>query len=173
MPANDREVFKYFREQKNTTREIYHLAYASYARAKYDWMDHFEKLYGKSPDLEEENTWIADLPESRFDEFTTGAFEFFEVAARAYMATEIEEERKDAINTSILAQIEKATSFGTTFFPNLVIGLSASLLFAVLLIILGSIFNKDPSPIALFKSLEPVTHDATGPPTAPHQAPGP
>ncbi len=55
MPANDREVFAYFRNQKETSTEIDHLAYASYAYDKYQWMERFEELNQRAPTLAEEN----------------------------------------------------------------------------------------------------------------------
>lgn len=168
MPSSDREMFKYFREQKDTSREIDHLAYASYAYAKYEWMDHLEKTNGRPPSMEEENAWIQAIPHSRLEEFTDLAFDFFDFAARKYLVDEIEKERKEAVEASIMGRIEEITSFRSTFFPNLVVGLSASLIFSVLVIVMGVIYAHDPSPISLYKAIVP-----DGPATHAVQSPSP
>jgi hypothetical protein len=77
MPSNDREVFQYFRAQTNTTREIQYLAYAGYAYAKNEWIEHFQNLHGRPPDIGDENGWIAQLPDSRLKEITQDAIDFF------------------------------------------------------------------------------------------------
>lgn len=155
MPSNDREVFNYFRSQAKTTREIDYLAYASYAYDRYQWMERFEELNGRPPSFEEENTWISHLPNSRLDEITADLYNFFDFAARKYMTDEIQKERDEAVKDSILNQVERATSFKSTFFPNLFIGVIASFLFSCLVIGMGLIYNHDPSPIALYKAIVP------------------
>ncbi len=153
MPTNDREVFAYFRSQPNTPREVDHLAYASYAFDKYEWMQKFEELNGRLPAIEEENNWISQLPDSRLNEITEEAYRFFDFAARNYLADEIERERKEAIDSSILSEVRRSTSFLNTALPNLFIGVIASLVFSCLVIVMGIIYAHDPSPIALYKAI--------------------
>jgi hypothetical protein len=155
LPATDREVFAYFCADPETPREIDYLAYAAYANEKYQWMAHFENAKNRPPTLAEENDWISNLPDTRLEAITRESYAFFKYAAHRYLNEEIEEEKAAAINNSILDRVKEATSFTSTFIPNLFIGLMASLLFSVLIIIFGAIFNRDPSPIALFKAIVP------------------
>ena len=155
MPANDREVFDYFRNNEETSIEIDHLAYAAYAFDKYEWMKHFEALKGKPPTIAEENEWISQLPETRLNDIRVDAYRFFEDAARSYMRDEIEAENKKAINSSILREIRQFTSFGHNWLQNIFLGIVASFAFSIIVIIMGVIFAHDPSPIALYKEIAP------------------
>jgi len=155
MPSTDREVFEYFQSKPETPVEVDYLAYAKYAYDKYEWMQKFEEINKREPNVEEENNWIAHLPDSKLDETHNDAFGFFELAARKYMEDEIEEEKKSAINSSILMEIRNFTSFWRNLPANLMIGIFASLIFSVLIILMGVLFARDPSPVALYKELTP------------------
>jgi hypothetical protein len=87
------------------------------------------------------------------------------------MAEEIEREKKLAVDASILREVRRATKFASTFWPNLTIGVVASLAFTLLVILFGYIFNHDPSPVALFKALgpSPGSHQGANPATMPPQ----
>jgi len=173
LPATDREVFEYFRSDPDTPVEVDNLAYASYAFDKYEWMKRFEEINGSPPTAQQENDWINQLPKSRLDEIRTEAYRFFDYAAKRYMKEEIEEAKEEAINSSILDEVKRATSFWSTFFPNLFIGVVASLAFSFLVIACGYIFNDDPSPIGFFKSLIPPAHVITNPQVSPLPTPTP
>ena len=46
MPVNDREVYAYFSSRSDSSPEVVALAYAGFAKAKYDWVAHIEKRGG-------------------------------------------------------------------------------------------------------------------------------
>lgn len=158
MPVNDREVFEHFLNDPDTTLEIAHLAYAAYASSKYDWARHFEERKGQPPTAEEMDEWIASQPPSRLDEIRDAAETTFELAAQAYAAKRIEEEKERAVRDSILGQVEAmarrvetATSFKATWLPNLFIGVVASFVFAFLVLGAAVIYRDDPSLFTIFK----------------------
>jgi hypothetical protein len=171
MPSNDREVFEYFSKKPDTSVAVDHLAYASYAFDKYEWMKRFEELQGKAPSESETNNWISHLPNSRLDEIHDDAYIFFEWSARKFMAEEVELEKKKAVDESILKEIERFTSgnaakienfvsFKNNWIQNTFIGVISSLFFSVLVIIMAAIFAHDPSPIALYKAIAPAPSQA-------------
>ena len=159
MPVNDREVFEHFSTSLSASPEIAHLAYAAYASSKYDWVRHFESRKGISPTAEEIDEWIASQPPSRLDEIREAAEITFELAAQAYLANRIEEEKERAVRDSILGQVqgmatrvETATSFRATWLPNLFIGVVASFVFAAIVTFGAAIYTRDASLFALFKA---------------------
>lgn len=173
MPINDREVFEHFLKAPDATLEIAHLAYAAYASSKYDWARHFEERKGHPPTTEEMDEWIASQPPSRLDEIREAAETTFELAAEAYMAKRIEEEKERAVRDSILGQVEGmarrvevATSFRATWLPNLFIGVVASFVFAAIITLGAAIYTRDASLFAMFKAIggDPAT---TAPPPRP------
>jgi hypothetical protein len=163
MPSNDREVFEHFLNDPDASLEIAHLAYAAYASSKYDWAAHFETRKGQPPSSEEMDEWIASQPPSRLDEILEAAKTTFELAATAYMAKRIEEEKDRAVRDSILSQVEGmarrvevATSFKATWLPNLLLGVVASFAFALIVLGGAAIYRGDPSIFALFKDSPPA-----------------
>lgn len=176
MPVNDREVYAYFSSRSDNPPEVVALAYAGYAKAKYDWVAHIEQLDGTAPTAEAIDRWIAELPNSRLEGILEDATDLFDLAARAYMQAELEaavENARDeavvrevtASNATVLARVERVTSFKSTLWPNLFIGVGASFVFSVVVIVGGLIFNRDPSPFAWFRDTPPPP--ATTAPAAP------
>jgi hypothetical protein len=175
MPANDKEVFEYFRRDPATSLEVDFLAYASYAYDKYAWMARFNELHKRDPSPAEIDSWISQLPNSRLDEIQEWAVDYFAGAARAFTAEETKREVERGINASILTEVRthnqsvlgtvtSATSFKSTWWQQLLVGIIASFVFAVLIILASAIFARDPSPLALYKGI-------VGEPTTPHQPP--
>jgi hypothetical protein len=154
MPANDREVFEYFQRDDDTISEVELLAYASYALDKYEWMKKFEELHGTSPTQAEIDDWINHLPDSRLEETFDQALSFFDTAAREFLKDEIDTATKKAVDDSILSEVKRHTSFRSTWLLNVFCGIVASLAFSLLVIVMSLIFSHDPSPIALFKTIE-------------------
>ncbi len=164
MPANDKEVFDYFGKDPATRREIDFLAYASFAFDKFAWMDRFQELHDRSPTAEEIDAWINQLPESRLDEIQEWAVRFFDDAATAYADEKIRQATEQAVRESILNEVrahttnvlntvQSATSFKNTWWQQLLVGLFASFLVALLIIVASAIFARDPSPLALYKGI--------------------
>lgn len=162
MPGSDREVFAYFAADPETPREVALLAYASYAAAKYEWLAHHEQRHGRPPTQAEADEWTANLPESRLAEIRDTAVAFFADAATAYMQPQVEAAKSQAVDASILAevrrlnadlaaQVERATSLRRTWLPNILAGVVASFVFALVVLAGAAIYRGDPSIFALFK----------------------
>ncbi len=177
MPFSDEEVFARFRGDATLTREQAHLAYAAYAEAKYDWFEHVRQQTGSPPTLQQVEDWIAALPDSRFNELRLTSFAFFEEAAEAYMLDQIEAAKGEAVNESILnevqrlnrdlsSKVETAISPWTAWKIGIGSGLLGSFLFVVIVAVSNWLFTSDPSPFALLKAL--VNHG----PSASVPAPG-
>jgi hypothetical protein len=163
MPADDRAVYEYFCSDPAYPVEVNWLAYASFAFDKYEWVRHFEAREGRAPDESELDRWIADLPESRLVEIRSTAAAFFEEAAQRFMQPEIEQQLRAARESGVIDVVRRATSFRSTFLPNLVVGVVASVMFSVLIILAAVIFERDPSPFAFFKGLQDHGAASTAP----------
>ncbi len=158
MPSNDREVFRHFRDDPELSPELASLAYAAYASQRYDWVELFETRKGRPPNSDEVDEWIASLPLSRLEDIKRSAADTFDLAATAYMADRTEEAMAQAVRESVLgevrelaAQIKAATSFRSTWLPNLFVGVIASFAFALIVLVGAAIYQRDPSLFALFK----------------------
>jgi hypothetical protein len=113
---------------------------------------------GRAPTDDEITRWIADLPNSRLDGIYSGAISQFRTAAEEYMKPRIEEERTRAVESSILGRVETiarraehAASFWRNVVPNLFIGIVASFVFSLIVLVGAAIYRGDPSIFALFK----------------------
>jgi hypothetical protein len=152
MPNNDREVYDYFRRNAATPVEADALAYASYAFDKYEWIAKLEQR-GKAPTPEEIDIWIADLPNSRLDEIQRNALALFRATIASYVKPAEDRAYRNGQQDAIIRQIEVATSFWRNLPGNIAVGLVSSFAFALLLIAASLVFNKDPSPIALYNKV--------------------
>jgi hypothetical protein len=107
VPVNDREVYAYFSARSDNTPEVVALAYAGFAKAKYDWVAHIEQLYARPPTAEEIDRWIAELPASCLEGILADAIDMFDLSACAYMEAEleaaIERARDDAVVREVTA----------------------------------------------------------------------
>lgn len=110
MPANDLEVFDHLLSNKETPLEIDHLTYALFAWKKKNWVEHFEKQNKTRPTQAQIDAWISQLPNSEYEDMRSDAAQFFDAASREYLKEQIEEEKKSAVNKSILAEIKSYTS---------------------------------------------------------------
>lgn len=175
MPDNEKEVWAYFSDEGEENQQVNFLAFSSFSFDKFEWMDKFSKKNGRQPTATEIDSWISELPDSRLDEMREWAQNFFEAAARAFLEDEHREAVQNASNSAVVAtvrdnnqllraavmssneelgrRVERALSFTNTFAPNIFIGIISSFLFAIIIVLAALIFAKDPSPIALVKSL--------------------
>ena len=60
------------------------------------------------------------------------------------------------LNTDLAAKVERATSLRATWLPNLMIGIVASVMFTLFVMVGAAIYERDPSPFALFKPSPPT-----------------
>lgn len=174
MPNNDKDVWEYF-SNGDDDQQVDFLAFSSFSFDKFEWMEKFAENHGQQPTEAEINKWISELPDSRLDEMREWAQNFFENAARAYLEEEHKEALQQAINSALVVsvrdnneavksaviasneeaqrRVEGALSFKNTWLPNVFLGVISSFLFAILIVLASIIFTKDPSPIALIKSV--------------------
>ena len=99
------------------------------------------------------NTWIAQLPESRLRRIRDEALESFGLAAREFLKPEIERQRKEAVEQSILAEIRRSTSGYRSFGLNVAAGLVSALIFAALALGFYYYVKADPSPLGQTREL--------------------
>jgi hypothetical protein len=112
MPNNDIEAFEYVLSDTETTaREINYLTYAIFAFKKKKWIEHFaEQHNGTIPTQQEIDGWIRELPPFEFQQMRQEAAAFFEESAVSYLSEYIENEKKNAVDKSILREIKTYTN---------------------------------------------------------------
>ena len=110
MPNNDLEVFDHLTSNQETQLEIDYLTYALFAWKKKQWVEHFASQHNARPTQAQIDEWITALPASEYVIMRNDAARAFDDAAQAYLAEQIEEEKKTAVDNSILAEIKQFTS---------------------------------------------------------------
>jgi hypothetical protein len=159
MPKSDQEVFEHFRSDydRRLGIEVALLAYARFAQAKYDWVNHNQATE------DEVARWISGLPNSYFSEIHKNAVNLFNDAAEEYMKPNMDVERAKAVEQSILNRVEKmaerverATSSWRLFLPNVVASVVASFVFAAIVLFCVAVYHGNTSILDWFK--EAPTH---------------
>jgi phosphoglycolate phosphatase-like HAD superfamily hydrolase len=110
MPASDLEVFDYFSSDAETPGEVDFLAYAIFAFRKKHWVAHFKELNSRPPNQGEIDGWISQQSDFEFQRMRNEAVEFFDEAAKTYLAEYVEAEKKQAVDHSILEAVKHHTS---------------------------------------------------------------
>jgi hypothetical protein len=111
MPANDQEVFEYLGADQTTPIEIDLLTYAIFAHEKQEWSQLFEKQKGTKPSHAEVHDWISQITDWRFGQMREEAIQFFDKAAREYLAEEMEAVRKEVFQDTIIREVKAAGGF--------------------------------------------------------------
>lgn len=133
MPANDREVFEYLRADQDTPIEIDLLAYAIFAHEKQQWLELFEKQKGRRPTQEEVDDWIAQITDWRFGQMREEAIQFFDTAARTYLADEMEAARKDVFQDTVIREVKAAGGFWRQLAMQVITAILAPLLIGLVI----------------------------------------
>jgi hypothetical protein len=130
MPANPRDVFEAFTRGngEDDPPEVALLAYGAFSAELYEWVEHEEQRQGRPPKDEEINAWIAQIPDARLKRIRDEALESFGLAARAFLEREILRQRKEAVDQSILSEIQRFTSGFRAFGINVAAGIVAAFL---------------------------------------------
>lgn len=111
MATNDREVFELFIADESTPTEIDFLTYAIFAFHKREWIRLFEAQHNnQAPSQQDIDNWISNITPRQFDDMREEAERFFDAAARTYLEDEIQQEKRTAIDQSILSEIKHYTS---------------------------------------------------------------
>jgi hypothetical protein len=111
MPASDREVWDFLRKDQASSSELNFITYAIYSFEKYDWISQHEVAAGAPPSQQDIDRWTAQITPYRFSVMREKAAALFDDAARRYLADEIERQRQDAVDSSILAAVRSASAF--------------------------------------------------------------
>lgn len=155
MPNSDLEVFDHVISDAETSLEIDYLTYALFAWKKKEWVEHFAAKHGNRPTQAEIDGWITQLPDSEYLIMRRDAAQYFADAARAFLADQIEEEKKKAVNESILAEVKQFTSPWKHFGIALAMAIIAPV-FLGGLIYLYTLFDSSAHP-SLSKQETPAT----------------
>lgn len=153
MAQTDREAYEYFKNDLNAPREAASLAYAAFAFDKYEWVKKFTEKTGFEPTYEEVDRWISELPNSRFEELKRNALTVFKAAVDTYSESAISAAYEAGKRDALVNQMRSATSFWRNLPGNMAVGIASSFAFGLLLILASLLFNKDPSPVALYQKL--------------------
>jgi len=151
MPENDREVFRYFQTDPKSRVSVDSPEYAAFALAKCDWMAKFEEKSGKTPTQQHIDRWISELPDSRLNDLKQTAVDVLNVTYSTYVEQARLAGYKAGKDDAVIRRVELATSFWRNLPGNIAVGVTSS--FALLLILVSLLFNKDPSPIARYRKL--------------------
>ncbi|MBU1315694.1 MAG: hypothetical protein KJ947_15805 [Alphaproteobacteria bacterium] len=111
MPRNDQETFAHLTAQPDTSYEINLLTYALFADEKSKWIEHFFNQHGTSPSAEQTEQWISNITDQHFEHMRLKAARYFDAAARLYMREEMDEEKKNVLESSIIKEVKAAGSF--------------------------------------------------------------
>jgi hypothetical protein len=111
MPNNDIDVFDYLRANTETPLEIDYLTYAMFAYKKAQWIDHFKSRNAdRHPTPQEIDGWITELSDYDFYQMRTEAADFFHNAAEEHLKDYIEQQKKEVLDSAIIADVRRFTS---------------------------------------------------------------
>jgi hypothetical protein len=111
MPTSDIEVFEYLRSDNETPLEIDYLTYAVFAYKKQQWCAHFRaQSSDTAPTQAQIDNWISQLSDYDFEQVRNEAVDFFHTAAEVHLHDYIEQQKKEAIDQSIVGVVREYTS---------------------------------------------------------------
>lgn len=139
MPSNDIEVFEHLTADQDTAVEIDYFTYAIFAVNKKNWIELFKKNNNRLPNQGEIDAWISQLTDYNFYQMRIEAADFFHNSAEEHLADYIEHQKKEAVETSILSEVQSVATRVKSFTSPLR-HLGIALLMAILApIVLGGI----------------------------------
>ena len=151
MPSNDREVFDFILSDSGTSLEIDYLTYAIFAFNKREWMAQHETVNGNPPDQAAIDGWISNLTPYNFVGMRSEASNFFDAAAREYMADDLAAAVEAAKQSELVNVVKAASSFWKQLFIGFVTAVLTPFIIAGF-IVLGVIFSsRFPSPTDIAK----------------------
>jgi hypothetical protein len=146
---SDKDVFDFMRSDPETALILDLLTFAAYSEKKYRWMEKYKDLNGRYPDHSEITRWISELPHEDLYEMRGTAIDFFDDAARKYLADEIEEkienEKKSTLNNEILrsvGEIYKKSIESSSFSRQLLFSFITAILVPIILGVMVVAINK-------------------------------
>ena len=167
MPSSDKEVFDLIRRDPESSTELDFLTYAMYAFEKYQWFDHFESLNGRLPERGEIDAWIGQLTEFRFRSMREEAARLFDEAARTYLSDYIAEEKRLAIERSIVAEVKASGGFWRQMSIALMTAILAPLIIGAMIAAALTYDKLTPTASEVAKTLQRPADPAQAKPTTP------
>ena len=128
MPANDREVFEYLTSNPDTPIEIDLLTFAIFAQERREWHKLVESQKNAPPTQAEMDAWVSQITEWRFDQMRDEAIRFFDSAARAYLADEMEAAKTAVFQDTIIREVKAAGGLWRQLFLALIAAILAPLI---------------------------------------------
>ena len=155
MPQTDREVFEYFTADASSSKEIDYLAYAIFAHEKNEWLKHFAKKNAAEAKPADIDRWISNLTDSQLNGMINAAVEFFDQAARANLAEDIDWAAADALKSAILTEVKAASAFWKQLAMALVTALLAPIILGGVIFLLLFFSDRMPTASTVFQGLQP------------------
>lgn len=149
MPSDSREVFELFTKDNDPRDATPLLAYGIVESEKYEWMEHRREQTGTYPTASDVDTWISEKPPQYFDRTLENAFRWMDEFARNLLADEIEEQRKIAAESAVLAEIRQQGSFWQRAKVGVFSGFLSAVIFSLLLYVFAILVFSDISPVGL------------------------
>ncbi|MGX7708864.1 hypothetical protein [Methylobacterium sp. Gmos1] len=97
-------------------------------------MTHHTATHGQPPTAGEVETWIGNITDYQFDQMRIRAASFFDVAARAYMADEIEQARQDTLKSAVVREVKAAGNFWRQLFIAMVTAIMAPVIIGLIVV---------------------------------------
>lgn len=145
MPANDREVFEDLTSGDGGASAVNFLTYALFAFERREWIQHHAAAHGgTAPTQAEIDTWISNLTPYQFEQMRSRAAGTFDVAARNYMADEIDTARQETLQGAVVREVRAAGSFWRQLFIALATAILAPVIIGV--IVVAALRSEDVIP---------------------------
>lgn len=116
MPGNDREVFDKLTGDGEAPAVEDFLTYALFAFERREWIAHHTASRNAAPTEGEVDAWIGNITEYQFGQMRSRAIAFFDVAARAYMADDIESAKQEVLRGTVVKEVKAAGNFWRQLF---------------------------------------------------------
>jgi hypothetical protein len=161
MPANDREVFQYLGSDPETPGEIDQLTYAIFANERQHWCELFQKQNDREPTQQEIDHWVSEITDWRFGQMRGEAIQFFDAAAREYLAEEMEALKKEIFNDTVVKEVKAASGFWRQLAMQLITAIAAPVLIGLIIAAALLYDRSNPTISTISDRIQPPK--ATGP----------
>lgn len=153
MPNNSRDVFRYFTEGAEEDDILPYISYAIFSAEKYEWMEKYYYDNGIYPDLETEERWVREQPESYYKNIQYRAQRWLTEFSWYFLEEEIEKERQKAAEDEIAKRIQNIERFWPAFLNNFLAGMAATIAFFLLAFVVALTVFGDLSAIDFAKQV--------------------
>lgn len=134
MVSNDREVFEKLTGGNETPSVDDFITYAVFAFERREWLSHHIVSHGRPPSEEEVAAWIGNITDYQFEQMRSRAASFFDVAARNYMADDIEAAKQETLRGAVVREVKSAGSFWRQLFIATITALAAPVIIGMIVV---------------------------------------